>query len=156
MYTRLMTKDDIPAWLALAHEGDRNISELIPDISVFYKGFNEYMNAKVKQNEALMALDGYPEICLGIASFSRKNNRISFLGVAKEADFYSAGSKLLEAVLSKLNTKREITVKVIKSGDEIIERERQLYTDYGFIADEAEVVEAGIPASLMRRPAGKI
>jgi hypothetical protein len=152
MYTRLMTRDDIPAWLALAHEGDHLIGELIPDISVFYKGFEEYMAEKIKQNEAFMALDGYPERCAGIVAFSRKNNRISFLGVAGDADFPTVGRKLLETVLSKLDTAREITVILIKSDDEVIKRERELYADFGFVEDEAEIFEAGIPARLMRRP----
>ena len=151
MYTRLITKDDIPAWLALSHEGDHIIGELIPDISVFYKGFGEYMTAKMKKNEALMVVDGSPERCAGIAAYSRKNNRISFLGVTGEADFQVVGRKLLETVLSKMDTTREITANVIKSDNEVIKRERRLYADYGFIEDEAEVIEAGVPACLMKK-----
>ena len=155
MYTRLVTKDDIPAWLALAHEGDHVISELIQDITVFYKGFDEYMNAKIKKNEAFMGVDTSSEQCVGIAAFSRKSNGISFLGVTREADFPVIGGKLLETVLSKLDNSREITVSVIKSEDEVIKRERQLYADYGFIEDEVEVTEAGVPARLMKKLPGK-
>ena len=152
MYTRLVTKDDIPAWLDLAHEGDHIIGELIPDMAVFYKGFGEYMMAKIKKNEAFMVVDTISEQCVGIAAFSRKSNRISFLGVTKEADFQAVGSKLLGTLLGKMDTTREITANVIKSDDEVIKRERELYTEYGFIEDEAEVIEAGVPACLMKKP----
>ena len=156
MYTRLITKEDIPAWLALAHEGDHIIGELIPDISVFYKGFGEYMTAKMKKNEAFMVVDGNPERCVGIAAFSRKNNRISFLGVTGEADFQTIGEKLLGTLLGKMDITREITVNVIKSDNEVIKLERQLYTEYGFIEEEVEVIEAGVPACLMKKlPAKK-
>ena len=154
MYTRLITKDDIPTWLALAHEGDHIIGELIPDISVFYKGFGEYMTAKIKKNEAFMVLDTTSEQCLGIAAFSRKNNRITFLSVSGEADFKAVGGKMLETVLSKLDTGKEITVNVTNSNDKLIQREYDLYEDYGFIKDEVEVIEAGIPACLMKKLPG--
>jgi len=152
MYTRLVTKDDMPVWLALAHEGDHIIGELIPDMAVFYKGFGEYMTAKMKKNEAFMVVDGNPERCVGIAAFSRKNNRISFLGVTREADFQAIGGKLLGTLLGKMDITREITVNVIKSDNEFIKRERELYTEYGFIEAEAEVIEAGVPARLMKKP----
>ncbi len=152
MYTRLMTKDDIPTWLALAHEGDQAIAELIPDISVFYRGFDDYMKAKIKKNEALMVVDSATEKCAGIAAYSRKNNRITFLGVCGKADFKAVGGKMLETVLSKLDTGKEITVNVIKSNDRLIQRERKLYREYGFIEDETEIIEAGVPARRMKRP----
>lgn len=152
MYTRLMTKDDIPVWLALAHEGDDIIREFIPDISVFYKDFDRYMVDKIKNNEAFMVVDSTSESCVGIAAFSRKNNRITFLGVNREADFSEVGDKLLETVLSKLDTNREITANVIKSDDKLIKRESELYLKYGFIESEAEVIEAGVPARVMKRP----
>ena len=154
MYTRLITKDDIPVWLALAHEADHIIGELISDISAFYEGFGEYMTAKIKKNEALMAVDSISERCAGIVAYSRKNNRITFLGVCGDVDFTAVGWKLLETVLSKLDISREITVNVIKSDDEAIKRERRLYADYGFVEDEVEVFETGVPACLMKRPPG--
>jgi hypothetical protein len=152
MYTRLVTKDDIPAWLALAHEVDHVIGGLIPDISVFYKGFDDYMKTKIKKNEALVVVDSNSEKCMGMAAYSRKNNRITFLGVCGEADFREVGGKLLETVLSKLDSSREITASLIKSDDDIIRKERRLYEENGFIEDEAEVVESGVPACLMKRP----
>ena len=155
MYTRLITRDDIPAWLALAHEADHIIAGLMPDISVFYQGFDQYMTAKIKKNEAFMVVDSSSDKCAGIAAFSRKSNRITFLGVSGDADFPAVGRKLLETLLSKLDESREISVNVIKSDDEAIKREHRLYADYGFIEDEAEVFESGVPARLMKKMPSK-
>ena len=151
MYTRLVTRNDIPVWLALAHESDPVIGELIPDTAVFYKGFGEYMTARIKKNEAFMVLDSTSEQCVGIAAYSRKNNRITFLGVSGEADFKAVGGRMLETVLSKLDNGKEITANVTKSDDKLIQREYDLYKDYGFIEDKAEVIEAGIPVRLMKK-----
>ena len=129
MYTRLVTKENIPSWLALAHEGDNAIRELIPDISTFYEGFDKYIISKIKNNEALMVVDSPSEKCAGIVAFSRKNNRITFLGVCKEADFTPVGRKLMDTVLTKLDTSREIKVNVIKSDHELLRRERDLYRE---------------------------
>ena len=150
MYTRLVSKDDIPTWLVLAHEGDEIISALITDISIFFKGFDDYIKTKIKKNEAFMVLDSISDKCLGIAAFSRKNNRITFLGIFREADFNEAGGKLLETALNKLDTHREITVNVIKSDNEKIQRERRLYESFGFIED-TEIIEDGVPAFRMKR-----
>jgi ribosomal protein S18 acetylase RimI-like enzyme len=155
MYTRLMTRDDMSTWLALAHESDDIIRELMPDISVFYKGFDRYMADKIKSNEAFMVVDTTSEKCAGIAAFSRKNNRITFLGVAGEADFPEVGDKLLETALSKLDGRREITVSVIKSDNRLIKRERELYLKHGFVEDKAEIIEAGVPARVMKKPPAK-
>jgi predicted GNAT family N-acyltransferase len=155
MYTRLMTKDDIPTWLALAHESDDIIRELMPDISVFYKDFDRYMADKIKKNEAFMVVDSTSERCAGIAAFSRKNNRITFLGVTGEADFSEVGDKLLETALNKLDIKREITASVIKSDNRLIAREHELYLKHGFVEDETEVIEAGVPARVMKKPPAK-
>lgn len=151
MYTRLITKDDIPAWLALAHEADHIIGELVPDIAVYFQGFGEYMAASVKKNEAFMMVDGNPETCVGIAAYSRKSNRISFLDVTGEADFQLVGGKLLRTLLGKLDNTREITVNVMKSDNEVIKRQRRLYTENGFIEADAEVLEAGVPSRLMKK-----
>jgi hypothetical protein len=145
-----MSKDDIPTWIALAHEGDDIISALIPDIAVFYRGFDDYIKRKIKNNESFMVLDSISDKCLGIAAYSRKNNRITFLGVFREADLEETAGKLLETLLNKLDTHREITVNLIKSDSEMIHRERRLYESFGF-AEDTEIIEDGVPAFRMKR-----
>ncbi len=152
MLIRAVTPSDIPAWLALAHEADEIIEKLIPDIDTFYEGFDEYMDAKIKQNEAFLAEDRTSKKCLGIVGFSQKHNRVTFLQAAKNADFRKIGGKLMEVALNQLENQKEITVNVIKSNAKPIKAERRLYQSLGFTEDDKAIDEAGVPARLMKRP----
>ena len=156
MLIRSVTKNDCKAWLALAHESDEIVGNVIPDIATFYEGFDEYMDAKIRQNEAFIAEDRMSKRCLGIVGFSQKNNRITYLQVAKTSDFQKIGPKLMEAALKQLDKNKEISVTVIKSDAEPIKKERKLYKRLGFIEDDKAIVEAGISAYLMKRPPSKI
>ena len=152
MLIRAVTMDDRQAWLDLAHESDELVSQLIPDISTFYNGFDDYMKVKIEQNEAFMAVDRMSERCLGVVSFSKSHNRITFLGISANADFCIIGSKLVEIALNQLDNTREISVNVLKSDSEMINQERALYERFNFTACNDSVFEAGIPACLMKRP----
>jgi len=152
MLIRAVKTGDIPAWLALAHESDEIISELIPDIATFYEGFDDYMDTKIRQNEAFAAEDRISKSCLGIVGFSQKNNRITYFQVAKNNDFQKTGAKLMEVALNQLDNTREISASVIKSDAEPIKQERKLYKSLGFIEDDKTIFEAGVPACLMKRP----
>jgi ribosomal protein S18 acetylase RimI-like enzyme len=153
MLIRTVTMDDRQAWLALAHESDEIVSRLIPDIAIFFGGFDDYMRAKIGQNEAFMAEDRMSKRCLGIVAFSQKHNRITFLGVAKNRDFKKIGSKLMAVALNQLDNSREISVNVLKSDSEPIKQERLLYESLGFTEYDNTIFEAGVPACLMKRPA---
>jgi diadenosine tetraphosphate (Ap4A) HIT family hydrolase/predicted GNAT family N-acyltransferase len=152
MLIRALIKNDIPAWLALAHEGDDIVAGLIPDISVFYQGFDEYMARKIKQHEAFMAVDRVSGKYLGVVAFSNKHSRITFLGVTKDADFQVVGGKLMEVALNQLDNTKEITANVIKSGAEMIKQARALYERFSFVKSHEKVVENGVPAIKMVRP----
>jgi diadenosine tetraphosphate (Ap4A) HIT family hydrolase/predicted GNAT family N-acyltransferase len=152
MLIRALTKNDVPAWLALAHESDEIVSGLIPDIATFYKGFDDYMESKIKQHEAFMAADRISGKCLGVVTFSKNNSRITFLAVTKEADFQKIGGKLIEVALNQLDNTREITVNVLKSDAEPIKQERALYERFSFVESDNAIVENGIPAIQMKRP----
>lgn len=140
---------DRPAWLALAHESDEIVKELTPDLFSFYQGFDGYMKAKIKQKEAVMAVDTASEGCLGVVAFSISNNLIYFLGVTKDADFQTVGTELLEIALSKLGKKKEIAVNILRSDLEPIMGERSLYEAFGFVERDNTIFEAGVPACLM-------
>jgi predicted GNAT family N-acyltransferase len=150
MLIRAVTTDDIPVWLALAHESDEIVSELIPDIATFYKGFDDYVAAKIKQHEAFMATDRISEKCLGIVAFSKKHNRITFLGITKDTDFQKTGSKLMEVALNQLDNTKEISVNVLKSDAEEIKQERTLYERFSFVESDNRIVENGIAARQMK------
>jgi len=153
MLIRAVTTKDRQAWIALAHEADEIIGKMIPDIATFYEGFDDYMDAKIKQNEAFLAEDRMSKRCLGIVGFSQKNNRITFLQTAKNSNFQKIGARLMEVALNQLDKTREISVNVIKSDAEPIKQERKLYRSLGFIEDDKTIFEAGVPACLMKRPA---
>ena len=157
MLLRPLKENDRQAWLDLAHESDEIIRQLIPDIAIFYQGFDDYIEAKIKQNEAFMAMDRMSGRCLGIVAISKSHNRISFLGVTKNADFWEIGSKLVKIALNQLDSTREISVNVLKTDLEPIKQERFLYESLGFTERDGNVSEAGVPACLMKRPpaAGK-
>ena len=146
MLIRALTKDDIPAWLALAHESDDIVARMVPDITVFYDGFNEYMERKIKQHEAFMAVDRMSGKCLGAVAYSKKHNRISFFGVNKDADFQNTGGQILEVAMNQLEWGKEITANVIKSDAPIVKQERALYKKFGFKEHGKTIVEAGVPA----------
>jgi predicted GNAT family N-acyltransferase len=151
MLIRALNKDDIPAWLALAHESDEIVSGLIPDIAAFYKGFDEYMARKIKQHEAFMAVDRIPNKCLGIVAYSKKHNRISFIGVTKDADFEKIGGQLLKVAMNQLEWGKEITANVLKSDAEMIKQERALYERFSFVESDDKIMENDVPAIQMRR-----
>ena len=152
MLIRAVTTDDVQTWLNLAHESDELVSKLTSDISTFYEGFNDYMMAKIRQNEAFMAVDRMSERCLGIIAFSKNHNRITFLGVTKDANFQIIGSKLLETALNQLDNAKEISANVFRSDLEPIIQERSLYESFGFTEYDNTIFEAGIPACLMKKP----
>jgi len=153
MLIRAVTLDDRQAWIDLAHESDVLIITLIPDITAFYEGFDEYMLRKIGKHEAFIAVNRLSSHCLGIIAYSKNHNRISFLGVTGKADFWLVGSKLMQVALDQLDNMQEISVNVLKSNAEILKHERELYELFGFSATGDAAIEAGIPAFVMKRPA---
>lgn len=151
MLIRAVTLDDTQTWLNLSHEWDDIVSQLIPDISMFYEGFDDYMVTKINQNEAFIAIHRLSGRCLGIVAFSKDNNRISYLGVSKNVDFQLIGSKLMEVAINQLDMTREISANVFKSDLAPVKQERTLYESYGF-TERGTVLEVGIPACMMKKP----
>lgn len=150
---RSMTLDDMQIWEKFAHNiSDNVVKKLIPDISIFYEGFDSYMDAKIKQNEAFIAVDKLTEQCAGIIAFSKKNNRITFLGVSEDFDFESIGSKLIDMALERLDILNDISVNVLRGDFEPLVKEKKLYERYGFTEYDNTIYEAGVPASLMKLP----
>ncbi len=144
-----INEKDIPIWLALARESETIVKELIPDVNIFYEGFDAYMLAKIQQREAFMALR--PDTgCVGIVAFSRRHNRITYLGVSEGYSYLEVGSHLLEFALQQLDVSKEITSTVLKGSHPRLSEERQLYECYSFHAGE-DTIEAGVLAMVMKR-----
>jgi len=108
------------------------------------------MEAKIKQNEAFMAVDESTRQCAGIIAFSKKNNRITFFGVSEASDLISVGSKLINKVLEQLDTSKDITANVLRGDIEPLLKEKKLYQQYGFVVYNNSIYEAGVPACMMK------
>lgn len=148
---RTMTLDDLHIWEKFAHDiSDNIVKKLVPDISIFYEGFDSYMEAKIKQNEVYMAVYESAKLCAGIIAFSKNNNRITFFGVSESSDFECVGSKLIDIVLGQLDTSKDITANVLRGDFEPLLKEKKLYQQYGFVEYNNSIYEAGVPACMMK------
>jgi GNAT superfamily N-acetyltransferase len=142
--------EDKYIWLGLAHETDKNVRDIITDIGIFYEGFDKYMEAKIIQNEAYMAVDKISTQCIGIVAFSKKYNRITFLGVSEKYDFDKIGFKLIEYTLPKLDNTKDISTNVFKGNHERLLQVKHLYEKFGFVEYDNTIFEAGVPACMMK------
>jgi len=151
MLIKEVTQKDITTWLAIAHEDDEIVARMVPDIAVFYAGFNDYINKKIKQQEAYKAHDTISGKCMGIIAFSKKQNRISFLGIPKNANFQTIGSRLVEFALKELDSTKEITATVLDSKAGVVQKERALYKHFSFVETHDKIMESGVQAVQMKK-----
>jgi diadenosine tetraphosphate (Ap4A) HIT family hydrolase len=153
MIIREVTKEDIPAWLELAHDKDAIIDDLVDNPAIFWVGFVGWAERKIERHEAFIAADRITNKCLGIIAFSRKHNRVTFIAGDRQTDFEEIGGKLLGIVLNQLDWDKEITANVLNSTLPIIKQEQALYTKYGFKKHHGTILEAGVSAHQMIKPA---
>lgn len=160
LFLRPVQRTDIPIWCQLSHEYDPYVIELVSDLSHWYDGnesdtsFIAYMESKIKKEEAFMAVNTAGEP-FGIIAFSRINNRITFIGVFHNRDFFNTGKVLLDYAMLQLDKKSPISINVIKSKAEHIKKEMQLIKQYGFQYSNDEL-ENGVPVEKMIRDEGMI
>ena len=146
---------DVPTWILLSKEYDCYVLEIVPDLIEWYEGnetsisYDKYMQAKINQKEAFMAVDE-GDNCCGIIAFSKSNNNITFFAISHKCDFYIVGNLLLEHALSVLNTDTSIKTNIIKSNSDQIQKEHLLFNKHGFIYSYDDL-ENGVPVSCMER-----
>ena len=156
MLIKEITQEDIPVWLALAHEGDAAVARLVPDLAVFYTSFKEYMARKIAQHEAYKATDIISKKCLGIIAFSKNNNRISFIGITgKSSNFTGIGKTLMEFALKQLDRSKPITANVIDCNASMFKKECALYESFGFADTHDKIMDSGVPAILLKKEPDK-
>ncbi len=149
---RAVAAKDMPQWLSLSREYDRYVEALQPGLVKWYEGgedspsFESYMNAKIRQGEAYMAVDG-EEKCLGIIAFSTRNNRISFFAVSHAERFDDVGARLLEKALKLLRADSPIRITVVKTYLGHLEKQRDIIKRYCF-KYERDDLENGIPVEV--------
>lgn len=153
---KVIEENDIPQWVSLSSEYDLYIKELVGSLSQWYDGneknigFTDYMNSKIAKKEAIMAVEKANSDCLGIIAFSRNKNRITFFAVSHKAHFESVSKLLIDYALCHLDTNKQIIVNIIKSKAEILCKEREIFSDYGFIYSNSEL-ENGVPVDIFCR-----
>ena len=156
MFIRMVTPEDKTKWIALSHEYDDYVKELISDLTEWYEGnetsisFENYMNAKISQNEAFIAMCDHNKDCFGIIAISLKNNRITFFGITHKCNFMNAGELLLDYALNLLNENADISTNIIKSTAKQIQNEYDLFSRYGF-SHFSDGLENGAPVKVMVR-----
>jgi ribosomal protein S18 acetylase RimI-like enzyme len=126
--------DDLSKWLEVANDVSDIMRMKRNDIN-----FIEYAKRKLEQRDAIMAYDKDNNKCAGFIGFSRSNNNITWLGVAKEYHNQGIGSKLLSAALKELNPYKKIAVNTYPSGYLPGQPARRLYFKHGFAETTGEV-----------------
>ena len=155
MQVRSINENDIPKWQALSAEYDCYVKELVADLIEWYDGndtsldFISYMKAKISQGEAFMAVDSGDK-CLGVIAFSKKNNRITFFGVAHSSDFQIVGNALFKNVLKQLNNSKSMYINEISSTSEWIQLHKKLYCTWGFCF-HGNNIENGVPVKTFEK-----
>ena len=155
MKIRILTYEDIEKWINLSSEYDCYIEELVQDLTEWYQGnknepsFGFYMESKIKQKEAFMAIDDFDN-CLGIVAISIKNNRITFFGISHNADINSIGNLLLKHSISLLDRNKEIGINEIASKSDWIKKCKEIIIGNGFIQKD-DSLECGVPVNTFIR-----
>lgn len=132
MLIRWATKQDISMWEALSKEYDKYISEVATDFCKWYDGFNDYMNRKIEQYEALVAIDRMSGHCNGAIAFSRSHNRITFFAVSQKANHKETAERLLTVALRQLNTNNDISINLPVGESTPLRLDRRHYDNNGF------------------------
>ena len=149
MEIKLVNSEDIQKWKNLSFEYDKYVKELVSDLTEWYEGgensmsFDEYIERRINQKEAFMAIDNNDN-CLGIVAISYKRNYITFFGISENMDIEIIGNKLLHYVFKKLDINKPISINEIKSKSEWILKHNELYNKNGFVLN-GDTIENGVP-----------
>jgi len=145
--------EDTYKWMLLSKEYDEYVRETTSDLTEWYEGgdtsfsFDEYMERRIRRNEAFMAVDERDE-CYGIIAISRDNNNITFFGTFHKYDTLSVGDFLIRYALSELDANKSIKINELKSNSRQIQKNYALLDKFGFIYQD-EVLENGVPVNCM-------
>ena len=100
MLVREVKPEDMNRWLELAAEVEAVFQGSMINSQEFYN----YMEAKIKKKEALMATDrNNDNALLGIIGFSRTSNSITWFAVFEKYRNKGVGEKLLACALNQHN-----------------------------------------------------
>jgi len=151
MLIRWITKQDIPMWEALSNEYDKYVSETAIDFSKWYQGFSDYMNRKIGQYEAVIAVDRMSGNCNGIIAFSRSHNRITFFAVSSNANHAKTAEKMLCVALRQLNSNLDIIINLPESNSKPLSTDRRFFEDNGFVFFKSVNIDGCPMAEMVRK-----
>jgi len=150
MLIRWATKDDLPAWYALATEVSeifQHPSDMGAELESNHSGLGS-----VSRYEMLTAVDYMSGTNIGFICFSRAKNEITWFAVSERRRRKGAGDRLLKTALRQLDTNKDITVITHCNDFPQGIAARTLYKKYGFTI-ETPAIYNGLPRSEMKRPA---
>lgn len=130
MFIRLAGTEDFFDWKIVAE----NVADIFGNpIMANGPEFIDYAERKIKQGEAIAAVDNETGKCVGFIGFSRHHNRITWFGVIEDCRNKGVGSKLLQAALDELDFSKEITVETYKDDYTLGKPARHVYMKHGFV-----------------------
>jgi ribosomal protein S18 acetylase RimI-like enzyme len=143
------TNEIIPAWEDLARE----VEPLFEGRMAGDKGFHEFMNRKIVQNDAFVVRDpNRPESLLGLIAVSHHVNAISWFAVIKKHRGKGIGELLLGHAVKDLDQTREISVITFRENNKQGLPARRLYQKFGFKDFDVNYIHDGHHRCLMKRP----
>jgi len=147
MLIRLAAAEDKPAWLALSQEYDKYIKNL----ALWYDGFDEYMDNKIKKNAAVIAVDRMSGRCNGLIAFSKAYNRITFFGVSENADFAETANRLLTVALRQLDTNKDVIATLPEGVCPVLKNIISSCEKHGFVIVNGEIIQGLNHHNLVRK-----
>ena len=147
MLISLAASEDKPAWLALSQEYDKYIKNL----DLWYDGFDEYMNNKIKKNAAVIAVDRMSGRCNGLIAFSKAYNRITFFGISENADFTETANRLLTVALRQLDTNKDATAILPEGVCPMLKKIISICEKHDFVIANDEIIQGVNHHNLVRK-----
>ena len=139
MIIRFAEENELEKWKILA----KDVAEIFGNPTMDTDPeFIDYAERKIKQKEALIAVDDMDKEFFGFIGFSRHFNRITWFGVLEKYRNKGIGSKLLEIVLKELDKTKEITVETYRENYIPGHPARYVYKKYGFIETEDNLYDS--------------
>ena len=133
MIIRFAEENELEKWKILA----KDVAEIFGNPTMDNDPeFIDYAQRKIKQKEALIAVDDKNSEFFGFIGYSKHFNRITWFGVLEKYRNKGVGSKLLEKALNELDKTKEITVETYRENYIPGQPARYVYKKYGFMEIE--------------------
>lgn len=123
---RIVTKDDLNAWIELAKEVEPLFGEMVGNES-FINGIKDCIS-----NSSAFCVINTNNYIEGIIAINKALNEISWLAVKEKCRGQGYGYKLIKTALNKLDSRKPIYVQTFSSDVKAGEAARKVYMKFGF------------------------